>query len=301
MTSGMADLDLNLLVSLEALLDERHVSRAGDRVGLTQSAMSRALHRLRATFGDDLLVRDGSNYRLTPEAERINRELSPLMSELRELFSQPAFDPGSALDVFRLSGSDYLTNVLAPVLLEKVVTEAGRSLIQFSLLRRSPADELASGRTDLMVVGGPAPTETMSEVLFHERLVCLIDQDHPLAGDDALLLADYLKCGHIAVDTASEQQNAIDPHLAAEGHQRRIEASFGYHSAAALAVEDTDLVLTLPERQARRCAVNSRLRTLSAPPSIPAMPLRMVWHPRLDNDLGHRWLRDTVRAAARRL
>src|ERR1700729_4353447 len=123
--------DLNLLPALSALLDERQVSRAAARVGMSQPAMSRTLQRLRNVLGDDLLVRGRGGYQLTPQAERIQRQGAELLPRLGNLFRKKEFDPATATDVFRRSGTDYATTILGPALFQKIFRQAPHATLSF--------------------------------------------------------------------------------------------------------------------------------------------------------------------------
>jgi DNA-binding transcriptional LysR family regulator len=288
--------DLNLLAPLEALLGERHVSRAADQVGLTQSAMSRALRRLRDILGDELLVRTAGGYQLTPRAERIQRELTTLLPRLEALFAGETFDPSSAAEVFRLAGTDYPAAVFGPALFQRILRQAPRSILRFEALHDRVAEDLESGLIDVMFVGVAAPPNLRSERLFAERFVCVVAADHPLADQPSLSLEDYLRCSHVVVTTQYAHQVVIDQRLQALGTPREANLYVPYHATAALAVPDTRLVATLPSRLAAQHAEDPSLRILRAPAEISVMNFLMSWHPRLDDDPGQRWLRDMIRA-----
>jgi DNA-binding transcriptional LysR family regulator len=292
--------DLNLLPALVALLEERHVSRAAQRAGLSQPAMSRAFHRLRRTLGDDLLVRTPGGYHLTPRAERIQDQLATIVPGLDRILSEDAFDPATVAQTVRLGGTDYAVAVIGPDLTRRVLAESPLSAIQFLPWHPRVADDLDRGAVDLAFVGAQTAGHLRTEHLFDDRFVCVVAGTHPLAGRTAVELGDYLQFPHVIVDVDGYGQPAVDRVLAARGTPRRSGLTVPVHAAAALALPGTELVLTLPERLTGTFAV-AGTTIIAAPPEIETMAFRMAWHPRLELDPAHVWLRDTVRAVTSQL
>ncbi|MFF0173975.1 LysR family transcriptional regulator [Micromonospora profundi] len=286
--------DLNLLAPLAALLAERHVSRAAEVARLSQPAMSRALQRLRDTLDDELLVRTPRGYRLTPRAERIQRQLQTVLPGLESMFAPEQFDPAEAAESFRIAGTDY-ARVFAPAVFQRVFRESPRSTLHFRPWHDSIYDELDRGLVDLVFY---AKSEHLSPLhtaeLFEDRFVCVLSADHPLAATTAITLDAYLAADHIIIGTIDERQTAIDCRLDDLGSRRRAALTVPYHSMAADAVPGTPLILTVPERLLDHHA-DPGIHILPAPPEIHPLRYHMTWHPRLDGDLGHRWLRDVVR------
>ncbi len=286
--------DLNLLAPLHALLEERHVSRAAERLHMGQPSMSRALQRLRATLGDELLVRGPSGYQLTPRAERIRAELQEALPRLEHVFSGEAFDPATAARTFRLAGTDYTVSVLTGTLLGRVFAQSPASTVLFSRWHHGVFADAEHGLVDLLIHGGTPPPPLRTRVLFEEGYSCLIPSHHPLAQRAALSLEDYLGCAHIVVDVTDGRQGHVDRRLEALGSPRRASVTVPYHAAAAAAVPGSSLVATLPTDFAVQQAVPGVTTVVPAPPEIGAMSYAMSWHPRLDDDAAHRWLRGTI-------
>jgi DNA-binding transcriptional LysR family regulator len=291
----LENVDLNLLPALVALLEERNISRAAERIALSQSAMSRALQRLRRVLGDDLLVRVAGGYRLTPRAERVRDQLAALVPQLDELFSGEVFDASSLRRTIQLTGSDYAAAVIGPDLVRRVAEQAPRSTVRFVAWHPGVFDDLARGDLDLAFFGAQPPPPLRTEELFTDRFVCVVADDHPRAGQEALSLDDYLGCRHVAIDVADGTQPAIDRVLAARGTPRDVASILPFHAVAPLMLPGTALVVTLPEKL---LPGHDRLRVLTAPPEIETMSYRMAWHPRSDSDPGHRWLREVIRSSA---
>lgn len=296
-TTQLQRVDLNLLVALAALLDERHVSRAAERIGLSQPATSRALQRLRRTLDDELLVRTRDGYQLTPRAERIRRELAGILPRLEVVFGTEGFEPATATDTFRLMGTDFAASVIGPGLMRRVSTAAPGVSVVFRQWHDGVFEDVSHGLVDLAFAAVSVDPTLRSELLFEERFVCLMADSHPLAGRESLSLDEFLGVAHVVVDVLQGEQSAIDRRLTELGRRRTATLSVPYHSAAVLAVPDTPLVATLPERFVSTLD-NPRLRVVKAPAEVEPMPYLMTWHPRLDDDPAQRWLRDLVRAVS---
>jgi DNA-binding transcriptional LysR family regulator len=296
-TTQLQRVDLNLLVALAALLDERHVSRAADRIGLSQPATSRALQRLRRTLDDELLVRTRDGYQLTPRAERIQRELGGILPRLEVLFGTEGFDPQAATDSFRLMGTDFTTSVLGPGLSRRLFREAPGASMTFKQWHNGVFDVVSHGLVDLAFVAVSTDPELRSELLFDERFVCLMSATNPLADRETLSLEEFLGAAHVMVDVLQGEQSAVDRRLTELGRHRTAALSVPYHTAAVLAVPGTRLVATLPTRLVSTLD-DPGLRVVKAPAEVEPMPYLMMWHPRLDDDPAQRWLRDLVRVVA---
>ncbi len=294
----LENVDLNLLPALSALLDEQQISRAAERSGLSQSAMSRALQRLRRALGDDLLVRVPGGYRLTARAERVREQLRAVVPQLNEIFTAEAFDPAAAALSLQVSGSDYALATLGLELSRLIVAQSPQSTLRFRPWHEGIFDELALGAVDVAFFGAQAPAGLRSRELFRDRFVCVVADDHPLADRTALSLPEYLQCRHLAIDITDGRQPAVDHALAARGTPRDVALIVPFHAVAPRALPGTMLVLTFPERLAGHFVDTSKTRILEAPPEIETMTYRMAWHPRVDTDPAHRWLRDSVQAAA---
>ncbi|MGI5150963.1 LysR family transcriptional regulator [Plantactinospora sp. CA-294935] len=287
--------DLNLLPALIALLEERHISRAALRAGLSQPAMSRALQRLRRTLDDDLLVRTTNGYQITPRGERILERLSTAIPQLEDIFAGEDFDPSTTAQLIKLAASDYAQAVLGPGLARKIAAGSPGSTLQFHAWHRDILTEVEHGAVDLAFLGTQAPDQLRSERLFTDRFVCMLSAAHPLADREGLDLEEYLASRHLIIDLVNGRQPAIDRVLAAHGTPRRAGMTLPVHAAGPLVLPGTDLILTMPSRLVGIYAETSAIRILDAPPEIDTMLYYMTWHPRLDFDPVHRWLRTTIR------
>jgi DNA-binding transcriptional LysR family regulator len=286
--------DLNLLPPLAALLEERHVSRAADRVQLSQPAMSRALQRLRRHFGDELLVRGPDGYSLTPRAERIRDQLATAVTYLEQLFANETFDPAVATQSFRLAASDYSVAAFGPALVRTILTQSPNSTVNCEILDAHSFDKLDAGTLDLVIYGRAAPDRYCSQHLFTDRFVCLVATEHPLAQQTSLTLSTYLRWPHMAIEIG---QPWIDRALEALAGSRRIAVKMPYFALAPSILPGTDLILTIPAQLAP-LADPARTRMLAAPRELGEIDFYAVWHPRFDNDPSHGWLRQVVATVA---
>ena len=293
-------LDLNLLRALVVLLEERHVTRAAERCSLSQPAMSRTLGRLRETFGDELLVRHGRAYEPTPRGQRLLAELETLLPRLESLWQAEGFDPTLCKERFQVAMTDHACMVVLPDLVQRVATAAPRARLEVTPWRDRRFEDLEAGRLDLVLDVAGAPATLVSETLFVDDFVCVVASDHPLRAR-RLTLAQYLQYPHVVVNVLLGQQTPVDRPLAALGQKRRIGLTVPYFAPAALAVAETNMILTLPRRMAHRLARGVTLRTMLPPLEVKGFSYEMTWHARLASDSAHEWLRNQVRAVAKRL
>lgn len=294
----IGSIDLNLLPALVALLEERQITRAAERVLVTQPAMSRALARLRAVFDDELLVRTGRAYRLTPAAERILEQLHEIVPRLELLFT-PDFDPSVAELDFDLLGSDYAVSLLGSAAFRRLHEVSPRSRLHFLSWHEEAFDKVRDAVIDLAFYGGSAPEDLHARRLLVETFVCVVSADHPLARLRRLPLAEYLRYPHAVIDVHAGRQPAVDDALDDIGAQRDVGLTIPYHIAAR-AIQGTQLIATLPERLVRDEPLEG-VTAIRAPKEIPAMNYSMCWSPIVDRDPAHTWLRELVASVAEAL
>src|ERR1700732_1004380 len=170
----LRNIALNLLRAIQPLLEERHISRAAKRAFLSQPAMSRALNRLRATFGDPLLVRSDGTYERTPRGERVLRETEAIMRRLNVLVNDQEFIPGQSRERFRIAMTDHGSTILLPNVLERLRRDAPDSELILSAVGSQTYDEVAAGRIDLVLCAEQVPPELENEIVFHLDFVWLV-------------------------------------------------------------------------------------------------------------------------------
>ena len=288
--------DLNLLVIFAVLAEERNVSRAAERILLSQPAVTRALQRLREMFQDDLLVRLSGEYELTPKGEKLLREVESALPRLDRLLSGGDFEPSEESAHFRLAGTDYAAHIIASPL-AKFLLAAGKGLgFTMHPLTDAVLDALDRGRIDLLLHAddGNVPSHLCRETIFEEDFVCVVAKQSNFGR--TLTLPQYLEAQHIGVSILDGLQTIPDQRLETIGKKRHLAFRVPYFSVAAQAVVGTELVATIPRRMATLPeSLHSELRFAKAPKPMGRFKYLMAWHPRMDSDAPHIWLRSSIR------
>jgi len=301
---GLGQLDLNLLVVLESLLDTRSVTATAERIGLTQSATSHALARLRSTLGDPLFVRSRSGLVPTERATALAAPLTDALERLRRAVAPPpAFDPGTAKRRFQVRTADYAELVLLPGLVARLAATAPGVDLWLATLDEDPIDLLARGHIDLFI--GPvhpqyARADVRERRLFDEHFVCLVREGHPAAAK-RWSLAQFAALDHAFIAPRGRPGGAVDDLLAEHGLSRRIALALPHFLVAPFVIANTDLVLTVPERVARTFAAFLPLRIVDPPAAFPGFTMSLMWHERQHHDPAHAWFRDELVAVAEAL
>jgi DNA-binding transcriptional LysR family regulator len=293
-STQLRNVDLNLLIPLKALLHERNVTRAAKRIHLSQSAMSRALDRLRSEMGDELLVRVGNNYELTPRGTALLDELGQVMPRLARLWAGEPFSPAQSEARIRLAMTDYASSVVLPQLVGICAESAPGITLEVVPWHERVHEEGGLVATHLLLSPLAVPSTLRAERLFEDVFLCVLGR-RLNRGKTPITMKEYLSLRHISVETQPYQQNLIDTSLGEAGLQRHVAVHLPYFLAAIRMLETTDLVLTMPARVATPMLDLLDLRCVKAPKPIPPICYSMVWHPRFDSDLLHVWLRETVR------
>ncbi|HYD32401.1 MAG TPA: LysR family transcriptional regulator [Azospirillaceae bacterium] len=299
---NLAAVDLNLLVVFDALMRERHATRAGIRLGLTQPAVSHALGRLRGLFGDELLVRAPGGMVPTPLALGLEPRVREALAQLESLLSRDVpFDPARSDAALTVGMSDYAAFVLLPDLARRLAAQAPRVTLRVRHTSHVLGhDMLDRGEAELIVGSFPAPPARLaSEALFAEDFLCVARAGHP-AFQAPLTLEAYRALPHLNVSLHGEPTGYVDRMLErTHGTGRRIAVTIGHFLMAPFVVADTDLVATEPRRVVAPLAARLGLSVQEPPVAIRPFAVTMTWHRRLDTDPLHRWLRDLVASAAR--
>jgi DNA-binding transcriptional LysR family regulator len=293
----MARPDLNLLVTLDVLLAEGSVARAARRLRLSPSAMSRALARLRATTGDPLLVRAGRGLVPTPRALELRGRIGPLVQD-----AEAVLRPAEALDLarlvrtFTLRTSEGFVENFGPALIARVGREAPGVRLRFVQKPDKDSAQLREGLVDLEtgVVGETMGPELRTQALFRDRFVGVMRKGHPL-GKDRITPARYAAARHVFVSRRGLDRGPIDDALARLGLQREIAAIVGGFATALALARTSDLIASVPERHTG--ILRAGMVSFPLPVAMPEITVSLLWHPRLDADPAHRWLRGCVREA----
>lgn len=291
--------DFNLLVVLDVLLAEQSVVRAAKKLKLSASALSRALARLRETTGDPLLVQAGRRLVPSPRALELRDRVAGLVREAHDVLR-----PGAHLDLrrlersFTLRTSEGFVENFGPALLARVAAEAPGVTLRFLPKLDKDSALLRDGTVDLEtgVVDDDTGPELRAQTLFDDHLVGVVRKDHALARGK-VTVARYAACDHVAVSRRSLERGPIDAALRAHTQQRRIAAVVGGFATAIALVRHSDLLATVPFRHSG--VLLQGMHTFPLPIELPTMKVSLLWHPRLDADEAHRWLRACVHASVR--
>lgn len=290
-------MDLNLLRVLDALLSERHVTRAARRLGLSQPATSHALSRLRSALGDPLFVRTPKGLAPTARAAELAGPLRSALAALEHVVAGgAAFDPKTARRTFHIATIDYGSFVTVPSLLEHVQREAPGIDLWVRAVREDPWEQLASGDADVLL--GPMPlTPTRASVhakkLYDERFVCMVRKGHPRARK-GLDLETWASLSHVFVAPRGSPGGVVDQVLAEHGLSRRVALAVPHFLVAPHVVAGSDLVLTIGARVAAEFVKILPVRVFEPPVPIPGFAVNLVWHERNHHDPAQRWLREVI-------
>ena len=291
--------DLNLLVTLDALLSERNVTRAAQRLSLGQPAISASLRRLRKLFDDPLLVPNGRALAATPFAELLAAPVAEVLSQVDRLLNlRSDFDPHRDDRTFRVIASDYVAMTLMQPLLEYLTNHAPRVSISITPTAAGYTDQLRREPIDLLIAPqdlNPGPA-LPSRSLFRERTVCAIDKDHRDVGE-RMTLELFTSLPHLVIAHGS-LKSPPEFQLTALGISRDVEMVVQSFMLAPFLLRGTRLVTMTPERLGRKLSAAAGIRLLEPPVALQPTTIAMFWEPQRGDDPGHRWLRELIERIA---
>lgn len=290
------DIDLNLLRLFHCVYVERSVSAAAGRLGLTQSAVSHALRKLRGAFRDELFVRSGSGLVPTPRAVAMFEPIDRMMSTVaREVLPATVFDPATARREFTLAMVDMAEIVFLPPLMSLLRRSAPGCTLRTQRFPEGGLVEALDGNRVELVIGNlpEADGHVYRQNLFLHDYVVLASLSHPRLTAGALTWADYARESHVVVASGSDR-NLVERTLGPRGIERRVAVTVGNFLSVPWLLRGTDLIATAPERLGQDLAAAAGLRQYALPEPAHPYPLQCAWHPRWHNDPGHRWLRDSI-------
>ena len=293
----LRNIDLNLLVVLDALLTEKHVTRTGVRLHLSQPAISHSLNKLRVLLDDPLLIRQGNEVVLSALAQNLQAPLKEILGQIETLLGQSIdFVPADSQRTLRIAMSDYGAAIVLPKLLVQLRAQApGTSLVVIQDSRLGMLEQVGQGRIDLAIGVFPAPgADICTEVLFEETFTCLLDR-RSLPENGVLDLDSYLARPHLLVSMDGNTRGEVDNVLRARGLKRRVAVNVPHWGTAPGMIADTDLILTVATRTLDNALLDEELVSLSPPLLIPPFPFVQIWHNRFGEDPAHLWLREQVR------
>ena len=295
----MRRLNMNLLPMLDALLEHRSVTRAGEHFNLTQSAASRTLATLRKAFGDELLVLVGREMKLTAKAELMREPVRQLLKLLEAAFEPAQSRPDSWIGDFIIATADYVATLLLPALVDETKRATPGLSIRITNITRNSAADLRSDAID-MIIAPPQIIDggtLMSRRLFSDRFVVLYSRHMPPSSQS---IEEYMKRSHVAtvVDAAHLTDHQPRSHFSEaldnlRSAQRNV-AVLPYYSLLPLCISGTEHLALVQERLARRFAQILPVAYMDPPIAIPPLDLHMFWSPRFNEDLRHVWMRNAL-------
>ena len=298
----LTTLDLNLLRVFDAVMRERHVTRAASRLGLTQSAVSNALARLRAAFGDELFVRRPGGVEPTALASDLDPPIAAALDQVRAALAMKLpFVPATATDHFSVGMSEYAEAVLAAPLVAALAAEAPGCMLTLRHVDRTDAEALME-REDIAIALTVMPDELPAHftriLVLPDEFATLMRPDHPLA-EGELTLERFASVPHLVVSPNGSRRAALDEPMRAAGHPRRVTVTCGHFLAVADILLASDLICTMSGRMGQRIARVRGLAVRTTPVEIRHIRLSMAWHRRHDSHPAHIWLRRKLQALAR--
>lgn len=289
----MMDIEPGQLLALHALLEERHVTRAAKRLGISQSSMSHRLQRLRSDFDDELLVRTSAGLQRTPRADELAPRLAAALAALTEAVSPSSFSPATYTATVTLALPDLLAPVL-PTVLHAVAATAPAVDVGVRAVCAQLVDALAAGDPSLALL----PVHLADEVLtsrvvggLHFRVAAR--RGHPAVRRGAITLERWLSFGHVVV-AVDHQPGAVSQAITRAGRRRRVALEVANFLTGLHVVADSDLLMAVPMPLAEEAVARLDLVVVDAPVAIPAVRFVMAWHPRYDDAPAHRWWRNLV-------
>lgn len=301
---NLRTVDLNLLVALEALLAECNVSRAAEKLGMTQSTLSHALQRLRVVFGDPLLKRGSRGMEPTERALALREPLKQTLADIHSMLnSKVSFDPAVASRTFRLSMSDAMSVGALPMIVRRLRKQAPNiDLLVTTHSRRETYTRIENDDVDMAIGVFPQlPRSLLSGELYKDKMVCVADRKHPYLKKGRMDQVSYLACPHVTVAPNLDSGVQLDDIFAAMGLHRRVVATVPHYIAVPALIRGTDLIANTRRRLVETLRESSGLVVFPIPVKlqIPDLSFRQIWHRRYEGDSGHKWLRDLILAAVR--
>lgn len=288
--------DLNLLMAFHAILEHRSVTKAAESLGLSQPAMSAALRRLRERFDDPLFVRSGLEMKPTARASALGVAVNQVVGTVKaEILAPVTFDCTTSRRTFTLLAPDIAEANLLPDILRTISTAApGINLQTLGNPRHVAAESLASGLADLAIGYFPDLVRAgfYRQKLLQSKHFCLTSSQHARAAG-AMGLADFLQAPHVVVRPEG-RMHMFENHLIAKGLSLNIKLVVSHFLCLLPVLESTDLIATVPADLARLCAHYGDLAFFEPPMRIPNTDVCIYWHPRVQKDPGHAWLRRTI-------
>jgi len=296
-------LDLNLLRVFDAVMTEQNLTRAANRLAMTQPAVSNAVKRLRDALGDELLIRTAHGVKPTARAESLWPAVRRALADLEEAVAPRSFELAKANATFRMAMADATAALLLPPLVRLIESEApGIDIRMVPLTTREPRPMLLRGDIDIAIgffpgvvaqLQGSTETPVRHERLYAGHYVCVMRKNHPLA-DKELTLDRYCDANHLLVSFSGRARGLVDDSLVAMNRERRILLTVNQFFTAGQVVAASDLLMVIPYHLIDATGMSDQLIQKELPFSLPEVHIDMLWHERDARSPGHRWLREQL-------
>lgn len=292
---NLKTLDLNLLVALNALLEEKHVTRAAQRIHLSQSAMSRAFARLKKMFNDPLLVQSAMGLALTERAQNLYHPLQLLLRDIHHLITPPAKLPSDMRGEVVIATRDYELAVVLPSVISKISREAPHLSLRIVPLTGSDLSPLEHHKVDIVICETDSDISNLHRhALYQETFVSLLSRNNSHYSRD-LSLETFISMKHCQISIATFSLSMVDSLLLEKNLKRNIVVRVPHFSSAITVVANSDLIVTVPKRLADMHAEQYQLRIVPTPLPLPSFPLYMYWHARNQTNPIHQWIRELIK------
>ncbi len=295
---NLRSIDLNLLTVLQILIEEQHVTKAADRLNMSQSAVSRALQRLRVLFNDPLLVKGAAGYSLSSRALNLSTELAVTLQSISNLIQEPEFDPYTARSVIRFAGTDLAGWIDMPVFMQTILAQAPSVKIEVSTIPADYFAQLAKGQVDFLV-SGIEPTKNLQHLhsykLGSSELMILMGKQNPLA-TQTINLQQYLEATHGYVSITGKGPAFLDSYLANIGLKRNVVLKISDIRSVVDYCEKTNILFMLPIELISDIVKEREVVQKPLPKELlrPSANFYLYWHARFHQDPLHRWLREII-------
>jgi len=287
-------LDLNMLKSFQVLITERHVGRAAEKMGVSQSAMSHTLSRLRKAFDDKLFVRSAKGMEPSDKALKLSEKVTQILDDIGTLFEAEVFEPTTISTRFRIQTHGYIAATYLPPLIERIRRIAPGIIFDLQSIRSSSYTLLEKDQSDLVIGAGLSAKQQLRQELFVEDdLCCLLDKKHPALKE--WTPANVFNYPHIKLTLLEDHNDPVSIYGRNNGHGERqiglytetlhIQPSF---------LANTDLIAFIPMTLARQAAKNINLKIMACPFELPGLRAKGIWHERSDHDAVHTWIRSQL-------
>lgn len=292
-------IDLNLLKSLNALIETESVTKAAEVVNLSQPAMSHALGRLQHLLKDPVLIRSGRGMVLTPRGEALREPVQRALDQVSKVFEPQIFNPALAEARFSIMAPDYLGQIIMAPVIGQALTLAPNIEIELENISKKAIADMCAGKISLgfgVVNDGPELENVRAQALFEDQQICLMRKGHPLS-QGKMSLKDYANARHGLLSITGKGGGRIDDVLKSFGFERKIALRVSHYLTISEVLSPTDLLMTVPQVLANKIMTDQLCqRSLPKELQLPSFTVSQIWHERFEKDPAHQWLRRLIKA-----